>query len=65
VGDRVGEAALPAAAAVEADHPVVVVQQARLLATPGAWPAGTLGPPVPGGYLARADGLDLTVITRL
>jgi ABC-type branched-subunit amino acid transport system substrate-binding protein len=41
-------------------------EAARLLAAPGrAWPAASLGPPSPGGYLARADGLDLTVIARL
>ncbi|MES9601808.1 ABC transporter substrate-binding protein [Actinomadura sp. NPDC000929] len=30
-----------------------------------AWSAAPLGPPRPEGYLARADGLDLTVVTRL
>ncbi|WP_018683773.1 ABC transporter substrate-binding protein [Actinokineospora enzanensis] len=30
-----------------------------------AWSAAPLGPPRPGGFLARADGLDLTVITPL
>lgn len=40
-------------------------EAARLLAAPTAWPAGSPGPPSPGGFLARADGLDLTVIARL
>jgi len=31
----------------------------------GAWAAAPLGPPRSGGYLARADGLDLTVIAPL
>ena len=30
-----------------------------------AWAAAPLGPPRPERYLARADGLDLTVVTRL
>lgn len=44
---------------------------ARLLAGGGdpvarrAWSAAPLGPPPAASYLARADGLDLTVITRL
>ncbi|MCO5997995.1 ABC transporter substrate-binding protein [Actinoallomurus rhizosphaericola] len=29
-----------------------------------AWAAAPLGPPRAGGYLARADGLDLTVVSR-
>ncbi|TDB85732.1 acetamidase regulator, partial [Actinomadura sp. KC216] len=40
----------------------------RLLAGDGeaeGWACAPLGPPGAGGYLARADGLDLTVITRL
>ncbi|MBB5958017.1 ABC-type branched-subunit amino acid transport system substrate-binding protein [Saccharothrix tamanrassetensis] len=31
----------------------------------GAWAAAPLGPPRSGGFLARADGLDLTVIAPL
>ncbi|NEA24901.1 acetamidase regulator, partial [Actinomadura bangladeshensis] len=44
---------------------------ARLLAgaddrgTRLAWAAAPLGPPRADSYLARADGLDLTVIARL
>ncbi|TYB46721.1 ABC transporter substrate-binding protein [Actinomadura chibensis] len=44
---------------------------ARLLAAAGdpavrrAWWASPLGPPSADGYLARADGLDLTVVARL
>lgn len=30
----------------------------------GAWSAAPLGPPRAGGYLARADGLDLAVVSR-
>ncbi|TDD31020.1 acetamidase regulator [Actinomadura sp. KC06] len=40
----------------------------RLLAgagDPRSWACAPLGPPRTGGFLARADGLDLTVITRL
>ncbi|NUT90623.1 MAG: ABC transporter substrate-binding protein [Saccharothrix sp.] len=39
------------------------VEASRLLLDPTRWPAA-LGAPSPGGFLARADGLDLTVITR-
>ncbi|GLZ39290.1 ABC transporter substrate-binding protein [Actinokineospora sp. NBRC 105648] len=43
------------------------IATAGLLATTdrGAWSAAPLGPPRAGGFLARADGLDLTVITQL
>ncbi|MGH3239742.1 MAG: substrate-binding domain-containing protein [Spirillospora sp.] len=49
----------------------VQAASARLLASGGevgvrrAWVRAPLGVPRRGGYLARADGLDLTVITRL
>ncbi|GGS45391.1 MULTISPECIES: substrate-binding domain-containing protein [Actinokineospora] len=53
------------AAAGELTASAARVGAVRLLADPtgGRWSAASLGPPRPGGFLARADGLELTVIT--